>query len=676
MKPQSNVFDVQSTVQGEKVAMGVKLNAMNHIMDMLAGLYSNNVRAIIREYSTNALDAQLEAGVSRPIEVTLPSSLSQFFKVQDFGTGMDEDTIREVYSQYGESTKRASNEFNGMLGVGCKSALAYQAQFTVSSIKDGQRIEVAVGRDSEGAGYMLVQTRYATTDADGTTVTVPVERQDILRFDNEARNFFKVWPAGTVRVNGAPPERFDGLKVTDDMFILDRMGTAAIVMGNVAYPCPELHDLVPSGRVLAFVKMGTVQFAPSREALKYTDSTRKQIDLIKARFRKAITTSAQKEIDAQPSPIEAVEKMLHWDRYVPSANGDYTYKDKPLTRTLDVLPFNPPRYTKPDYVGAVAHQLDNKFITIDRSIQHVPRGAGSRNARKQIELSTVVRGVFIEGYKPEKYSLDHHRKVRQFAEEEGIDGKFNRIILCREGVPSSPWIAHVLKWEDIRKIRLDAKATGYGRIPGSYDLYDEDHVVKSTSMGSTGAARQYNVYGRSGIPGADIRQDVPLFHVRGNLQEAHRFAKVLHDLMPAFTLVCLPKNRLEKWEREVKRSVHVRDHVELLLESWKKSLTKTEKIAVALADNRTLRSYPLLDGKRTNDPALREAIQVAKMTGVDKLVEKVTERRNRFEGVITRHDIKISGEDPIENYPLFCWSVLKDDPNHVYNYVNAAYAAA
>src|SRR6476469_3924392 len=144
-------MDVTSTLQGVKISMKINEDALTHIMSFLTDLYSDPEMAVIREYSTNAYDAHVEGFVDRPIEVTLPTNLSPFFRVRDYGAGLDEDDIREIYSQYGASTKRESNDVNGMLGLGCKSALTYTDQFTLTGIKNGICTEVAISRDENGS---------------------------------------------------------------------------------------------------------------------------------------------------------------------------------------------------------------------------------------------------------------------------------------------------------------------------------------------------------------------------------------------------------------------------------------------------------------------------------------------------------------------------------------------
>ena len=90
-----------------------------YIFDILRNkLYSDKALAVVREYSTNAADANVENGVgSTPIIITVPNSMSPQFKVRDFGKGLSEDEVRNIYCMYGRSTKRSSNEFTGQLGI-------------------------------------------------------------------------------------------------------------------------------------------------------------------------------------------------------------------------------------------------------------------------------------------------------------------------------------------------------------------------------------------------------------------------------------------------------------------------------------------------------------------------------------------------------------------------------
>ena len=120
---------------------GIKESGLSHIFNVLRNqLYSDKVLAVIREYSCNAVDAHVEVGKGDvPIKVTLPTQMTPELKVRDFGRGLTETEIAEIYAMYGESTKRGSNEQIGQLGLGCKSAFAYGDNFIINSFVKGTK---------------------------------------------------------------------------------------------------------------------------------------------------------------------------------------------------------------------------------------------------------------------------------------------------------------------------------------------------------------------------------------------------------------------------------------------------------------------------------------------------------------------------------------------------------
>ena len=223
-------------------------------------MYGDPELAVIREIATNGRDATIEAGSDRPIEVQTPSQLSPFLKVRDFGCGLDVEAIRNVFSKYGASTKTQTNTQTGCLGIGSKSPLAYAPQFTVSSVKDGTRIEVIVSLNDEGAGQMVVVDTVATDEPNGTEVIVPAKRHNAIA--TKARNLFRYWPAGTVLLDGEPVDGVEGEVLSDKpatvrvetpdggtrdvridkMVVRQEHGESHIVMGGVPYPIPSDHN--------------------------------------------------------------------------------------------------------------------------------------------------------------------------------------------------------------------------------------------------------------------------------------------------------------------------------------------------------------------------------------------------------------------------------------------------
>ena len=65
----------------ESVSFGIKESGLSHIFNVLRNqLYSDKVLAVIREYSTNAVDAHIEVGqADKPIKVTLHTQMTPEF---------------------------------------------------------------------------------------------------------------------------------------------------------------------------------------------------------------------------------------------------------------------------------------------------------------------------------------------------------------------------------------------------------------------------------------------------------------------------------------------------------------------------------------------------------------------------------------------------------------------
>ncbi len=103
-------------------------------------MYMHKELAALREYSCNAKDAHTI--VNRPISeivITFPTMEDLTFKIRDFGMGLSEDEIRDIYCVFGVSTKRTSDKLIGCLGLGAKSGFAVSDSFTVTSWNNGEK---------------------------------------------------------------------------------------------------------------------------------------------------------------------------------------------------------------------------------------------------------------------------------------------------------------------------------------------------------------------------------------------------------------------------------------------------------------------------------------------------------------------------------------------------------
>ena len=287
------------------------------------GLYSNKIRAIIRELSCNAVDSHVGAGKAEvPFEVHLPSTLEPWFSVRDFGMGLDGKQIVEVYTTYFESTKTDSNDYIGALGLGSKSPFSYTENFTVTAVKNGiQRIYSAFINEM-GVPSIAEMSEELTTDGNGVEVKFSVtDRYDYNSFKFEADEVFK-WFKNKPNVTGVhfthQMPNYKEQNIVSNVSVLKDAGSSTALMGNIAYPLntisqPEKHfgdlaELLRCGLLIEF-DIGELDFAASREELSYVPITIASIKRKLEELNANLTTHFAAKADAIADEWERAEYL-------------------------------------------------------------------------------------------------------------------------------------------------------------------------------------------------------------------------------------------------------------------------------------------------------------------------------------------------------------------------------
>ena len=172
------------------------------IVDMFADkVYSHKERAVIRELSCNAHDSHILAGTTDvPFNVHLPTQLEPNFTIRDYGTGLTDSEIRNIFAGIGISTKRDSNEVIGCFGIGSLSPYSLTDSFTVKSYKDGMCRTYTCYRDEERKPVVALLTELATDEDNGLEVSLTVEDR-VWEFQREAINVFKFWEGTLPNIN-------------------------------------------------------------------------------------------------------------------------------------------------------------------------------------------------------------------------------------------------------------------------------------------------------------------------------------------------------------------------------------------------------------------------------------------------------------------------------------------
>ena len=404
-------------------SFGIKESGLPHIFNVLRNqLYSDKVLAVIREYSCNAVDAHVEIGNGdEPIEITLPNPLSLEFKVRDCGRGLSENEIGEVYAMYGESTKRGTNEQIGQLGLGCKSAFAYGDNFIINSYFNGNKTSYNAFIDPSQIGRISKLSQEKSKEKSGIEIVIPVKKDDCEEFFQKAVDlfaYFKVKP----NVKGVDLEDYNakvgkgGILVEGEGWKVFRQGEAVAVMGNIAYPIDQYtlqvtkngygakddnesarSSLIDTSIQLNF-DIGDLEISASREALQYTESTKKNILKKLDEIIKQIPTAVGKRFDECKTLWEAKSFYGETFKYggvgyslsdiVSKAgvvwNGiklddtDFSFQGFKEGEEVDVFHYNKPRYGRSKRIrgeklkNIIANTEDTMVIQDDRP-SHIGR---------------------------------------------------------------------------------------------------------------------------------------------------------------------------------------------------------------------------------------------------------------------------------------------------------------
>ncbi len=212
-----------------------------------SGIYKDKVGAVVREISTNAYDAHVLVGrEDRPFDVHLPVEIAPYFSVRDYGPGLSEPNMMELYSTYFLSDKNQSDALVGGKGLGSKSPFSYTKSFTVVSRFEGVKGTYDCFLNEKRMPAIVLRHSEPSDEESGLEVIVPVNRQtDFREFLARARrsySYFPVVPNVTSHPDFTVVKKREPLIEGPDFTVYvasnnhyEQTG-AQVIMGVVAYP--------------------------------------------------------------------------------------------------------------------------------------------------------------------------------------------------------------------------------------------------------------------------------------------------------------------------------------------------------------------------------------------------------------------------------------------------------
>ena len=289
MRVEQSKVNVQRSGDFEETEF--KIKASSKAFDILSSkLYSDPELAIIRELSTNAWDAHVEAGTeNKPFEVHLPNKMQTFFSIRDYGTGMSHRDIMQLYTTYFESTKTETNEQVGCLGLGSKSPFSYTDNFSVTSWFQGKKRVYSMFKGEEGFPKVALMQTIDSDEPSGLEVKFACKLQDTEDFLEKAKRVYRKFPILPI-FHGSSKFVVEERKVLTKGLgwkIYKKNGgpeNSYAIMGCIGYPLHSFHlkgdaaDLIRNVSIDIDFPIGSLEIAANREELQYSDFTKEALE--------------------------------------------------------------------------------------------------------------------------------------------------------------------------------------------------------------------------------------------------------------------------------------------------------------------------------------------------------------------------------------------------------------
>ena len=261
---------------------------MRYIASLLRNNYSNPLLATIREIVANALDVTKNKKVS----IQLPTQIEPNFIVRDYGCGLSEEDMLGLYTKYGKSTKRDTNEVIGGFGIGRFAPLSYTDSFIVRSVYKGHKHSYIIRVDeNDDTIVSQIESKIDSESHDGIYVQVGIKKDDIEKFLKTFKKTFwyrrdaiellnESWGSKSYGKAEESNEIFDLYKENRYWEDLSHYGDAPFVlMGGIPYTVnkSDKWSMFQNGMVYK-AEIGEFKLHHSRETLEYNPQVEKALE--------------------------------------------------------------------------------------------------------------------------------------------------------------------------------------------------------------------------------------------------------------------------------------------------------------------------------------------------------------------------------------------------------------
>lgn len=299
-------------------------------------LYKNPIASIIRELTSNAIDAHQQANTQDlPITIALPTYLEATFTIEDQGTGLSPEKIKETYTVFFRSDRRNSNKYIGGYGLGAKTPFAYSDQFIITSRYDGIEYQYIALINQKGMPELNLITANQTDLRNGLKIQLPTNPAETWKWEDEAKKLLpRLLAKNNIVVNTKLP-KLQNLLFTTSWEILNSDTTLGreiyANIDGILYKIDHSQLFADNSTqiilycssnaclILNFT-IGDLTITPNREDLSYTPETINKLESAYITAKNEAPILANQLVNACSSYEEACIK------YQKLANILYTWK--------------------------------------------------------------------------------------------------------------------------------------------------------------------------------------------------------------------------------------------------------------------------------------------------------------------------------------------------------------
>jgi hypothetical protein len=318
--------------------VGIDKSNIDFITTLLtSNLYSKPLESFLRETVANAYDSHVEAGTNEHILILIQDT-NQYktyrISVRDYGTGVSPERFDKIYKNIGSSTKRQSNDFIGMFGIGRFSCLSCADVAQITSYYNGKKYSYVMYKN--GGGINIDQLSVIEGDfKNGLEVSIEkyiYNHNDLVNAIRKLCLFERLHISykGNNSVISSKVADFNDRKVThfntfsrcswlqDNNFFK---------VGNVIYDYDKYWLNTRDGLIID-LPMGSVDITPNREALQFTDFTNNNIKARIADVKQELQDIVNSHINGNMTLSKFCDNFVFPSSYVVTEKDEQISIDK------------------------------------------------------------------------------------------------------------------------------------------------------------------------------------------------------------------------------------------------------------------------------------------------------------------------------------------------------------